>query len=129
MSATGRVANPPSLRLRVHKGRREAPGVDPRVDTLLGMVMALTSEIAVLRDRLDAHERLNAGQQPITPEAVDDYLPDEAAQKARAALRTRLIEKVCRPLLAADNAAADNADDDDEANVDDAATVRQGHDA
>jgi len=107
VSATSRPGAAPSLRLRVHKGRREAPGVDPRVDTLLGMVMALTSEVAILRDRLDAHERLHAGQQPVTPESVDDFVPDEAAQKARAARRTRLIEKVCRPLLAADNAATD----------------------
>ncbi len=111
MNATRRPATTPPLRLRVHKGRREAPGVDPRVDTLLGMVMALTSEVAVLRDRLDAHERLGADRQPVTPASVDDYLPDEAAQKARAARRTRLIEKVCRPLLAADNAAEDTNED------------------
>ena len=30
-------------RLTVHKGRRPAPGVDPRVDTLIGMVLSLTS--------------------------------------------------------------------------------------
>jgi hypothetical protein len=114
MSATTRPGHAPPLRHRVHKGRREAPGVDPRVDTLLGMVMALTSEVSILRDRLDAHERLNAGKQPVTPEAVDDFVPDEAAQKARAALRTRLIEKVCRPLLAADNAAAEDEGEEDE---------------
>jgi hypothetical protein len=116
----------PSLRLRVHKGRREVPGVDPRVDTLLGMVMALTSEVAMLRDRLDAHERLNADRQPATPESVDDFVPDEPAQKARAAWRQRLIEKVCRPLLAADNAEATKGDAEES---DESDQPRKGHDA
>lgn len=104
MNATVRPGNGATvLRYRVHKGRRTAPGVDPRVDTLLGMVMALTSEVAVLRDRLDTHERLGAEQKPVTPASVDDYVPDEATGKARAAQRQRLIEKVCRPLMAADS--------------------------
>jgi hypothetical protein len=110
MSATVRPAAAPMRRHRVHKGRRRVPGADPRVDTLLGMVMALTSEIAVLRDRLDAHERLaGAGQAP-TPQAVDDYSPDEAVQQQRAARRSRLIDKVCRPLVAADAQTTDVAD-------------------
>jgi hypothetical protein len=87
-------------RLTVHKGRREAPGVDPRVDTLIGMVLSLTSEVAVLRERLDAHERLAAAGAFSGPEAVDGYVPDAAAEAARAAQRQRLLAKVCRPLLA-----------------------------
>lgn len=102
MSATTRPGATPLRRHRVHKGRRRVPGADPRVDTLLGMVMALTSEVAVLRERLDAHERLaQAGAAP-TPGAVDDYVPDEDAQRARALGRQRLIDKVCRPLIAAE---------------------------
>lgn len=92
---------PVGLRHRVHKGRRVVPGPDPRVDTLLGMVMALTSEVAVLRERLDAHERLNRQGQAATPESVDGFLPDEQAQRERSAARQRLLDKVCRPLLAA----------------------------
>jgi hypothetical protein len=104
MNATVRATDNTDRRYRIHKSRIEVPGVDPRVDTLLGMVMQLMSEVSVLRERVDAHERLGAAQQPVTPEAVDDYVPDEAAVKARAAVRQRMIEKVCRPLLAADEA-------------------------
>jgi hypothetical protein len=110
MSATVRPAAAPMRRHRLHKGRRPVPGPDPRVDTLLGMVMALTSEIAVLRDRLDAHERLAGSGQSPTPQAVDDYLPDEAVQRERDARRKRLIDKVCRPLVAAGNDAGDAAE-------------------
>jgi len=101
MSATVRATDTNDRRYRIHKSRIEVPGVDPRVDTLLGMVMQLMSEVSVLRERVDAHERLAAAQKTATPEAVDDYVPDEAAVKARAAVRQRMIEKVCRPLLAA----------------------------
>ena len=87
-------------RLTVAKGRRHGPGSDPRIDTLMGMVMALTSEVSVLRERLDAHERLQAAGEFSGPEAVDDYVPDDKALEARASLRKRLIAKVCRPLIA-----------------------------
>lgn len=103
-------ATPPMRRHRVHKGRRPVPGADTRVDTLLGMIMALMSEVAVLRERVDAHERLAAQGKPGTPEAVDDYVPDEAAMKSRAARQKRLIEKVCRPLAAAGVDGEDAAD-------------------
>jgi hypothetical protein len=97
-------------RHRVHKGRRAVPGPDPRVDTLLGMIMALTSEVAVLRDRLDAHERLASSGRAPTPQAVDDYLPDEAVQRERDLRRQRLIDKVCRPLVAAGQDSRDAAE-------------------
>lgn len=95
-------------RLRVQKGRRTVPG-DPRIDTLLNMVMSLTSEVAVLRDRVDAHERLAAAGVVPAPDTVDAYDPDEAALKARAAQRQRLIAKVCRPLVAEGSAEAAGA--------------------
>lgn len=82
-----------------HKGRRPAPG-DERIDALLGALMALTSEVAVLRERLDAHERIAARGEVATPEAVDGFLPDEATQALRAKQRERIIDKVCRPLVA-----------------------------
>ncbi len=87
-------------RLTVAKGRRHGPGSDPRIDTLMNMLMALTSEVSILRERVDAHERLQAEGSFTGPEAVDDYTPDEDVQKFRGSLRQRLIAKVCRPLLA-----------------------------
>ncbi len=97
-------------RLRVQKGRRTVPG-DSRIDTLLNMVMSLTSEVAVLRDRVDAHERLAAAGVVPAPETVDAYAPDDLALKARAAQRQRLIAKVCRPLVAEGSAEAEGGVD------------------
>ncbi|HPF27197.1 MAG TPA: hypothetical protein P5528_01520 [Steroidobacteraceae bacterium] len=111
MSAAAAVAR---TRHRIQKGRPPVAGGDPRIDTLLNMVMALTSEVAVLRERLDAHERLAASNQFTGPDAVDAYQPDEAVQKLRAGQRERLIAKVCRPLVAegVTAAAADPVADD-----------------
>jgi hypothetical protein len=103
-----------ALRHRVHKGRRAVPGTDPRVDTLVGMVLALTSEVAVLRERLDAHERLGQQGKAITPSAVDEYYPDDAAQAQRAVQRQRLIDKVMRPMVAAAEDAKPGGDKHDE---------------
>ena len=83
-----------------HRGRRLVPGPDPRVDTLLGMVMALTSEVSVLRERLDAHESLAASGKVADQEGVDQYQPTAADESRRKQHRDRLIDKVCRPLIA-----------------------------
>lgn len=110
MSAPAAGAGIGATRFRVQKGRRAVPG-DPRIDTLLNMVLSLTSEVAVLRERLDAHERLAAAGQPASPEAIEAFVPDEAATRARAAQRQRLIAKVCRPLVAEAATEADAAGD------------------
>ena len=102
-------------RLRVHKGRRAVPGGDARIDTLIGMVLALTSEVAVLRERVDAHERVAAAGGKLDPASIDDFEPDALALQARAVQRQRLIAKVCRPLLAE---AVNSADADTNANAD-----------
>ena len=70
------------------------------MDTLLGMVMALTSEVAVLRERIDAHESLAASGKVPDQDNVDNYQPTEADESRRKQHRDRLIDKVCRPLVA-----------------------------
>ncbi len=85
---------------RVTKGREPGVGDDPRIDTLVGMVMALTSEVSVLRERIDAHEKLAESGQAAVSAAVDAYRPDAQGEARRAEDRERLIEKVCRPLIA-----------------------------
>lgn len=92
-----------SVAPKIHRPRIEAPGIDPRADTLLGMIMALTSEVTVLRQRLDAHERLAVAGTAPTPTTVDAYEPDDAAEATRATQRQRILDKVCRPLAAANS--------------------------
>ena len=67
-------------------------------EQILGMIVALTSEVTVLRARLDAAERLLVESGALTAGAVDAYEPDEAAGPEREALRRATMSKVFRPL-------------------------------
>lgn len=93
-----------------YKRRVEIPGQSPTEDRLLAMVAALTSEVAVLRSRLDTLERLAEQAGVLDRAAIEAFAPDAAAETEREALRTRLIDKVFRPLRdAARRAAGDEA--------------------
>jgi hypothetical protein len=73
------------LTLRPDPARRPSffPG-NPDVDRLLAMIAALASEVAVLRARLDTHERLAAGRGVFDRAAVEAYAPpDEIAAERR----------------------------------------------
>jgi hypothetical protein len=63
----------------------------PDIDRVMAVVLALASEVASLRERLDTHERV-AGAYP----AVEAYLPDEAALAAREAWRDAYIRRLFR---------------------------------
>lgn len=66
----------------------------PTNDQLLDMVLALSSELSVLRDRIDTHERLAAEQTAATLEAVEAYEPDQAIGAERSKQRQRILSKV-----------------------------------
>jgi hypothetical protein len=81
---------------RVAKGRKPQYFADPATDKLLSMVLALTQELSVARDRIDTLERLLDRAGVLATQTVDDYLPtaDEAA--ARALLRAAMLRRVFR---------------------------------
>lgn len=78
---------------------------DPDVDKLLAMIMAMTGEIALLRGRLDTHERLLASGKPVTPETIESFSPDAAAEAAREAQRQAMLTRVFRILAVAETQA------------------------
>jgi hypothetical protein len=67
---------------------------DPAVDKLLAITMALLGEVCVLRDRLDAHERLAAARGGYGKADVDAYEPDAAARLERDAAREQAMARV-----------------------------------
>lgn len=67
-------------------------------EQLLAMIVGLTSEVTVLRARLDACERLLAANGTLPPGAVDGFEPDPQAATAREGLRKATLDKVFRPL-------------------------------
>lgn len=71
---------------------------NPMDEALLDMVMALLGEVCVLRDRLDAQERLHADGRAVSPATVDAFIPGEGEEAARQRVRNRMIAHVMRPL-------------------------------
>ena len=71
---------------------------DPVNDQLLAMVMALLGEVCVLRDRLDAHERLASQKGLWSPQEVNDFQPDEQARSARQREREATLARVLKVL-------------------------------
>jgi len=79
---------------RIAKGRRPEFYEDPAIDQLFAIVTALTAEISVLCDRLDTVERLLDASGSVPAQAVEAYVPDEAAAALRAERRDELLRRV-----------------------------------
>lgn len=104
------MTNTPYKRPEPYKRRVELPGQSPAEDRMLAMVAALTSELAVLRARLDTVERLAEQAGVLDRAAIEVFVPDAAGEAEREDQRKRLIDKVFRPLRdAAQRAAGDEA--------------------
>lgn len=74
------------------------PGQSSFDEQLLGMIVGLASETAILRARLDACERLLAEAGVLPPGAIDTFSPDGTAQQEREEQRNRILRKIFRPL-------------------------------
>ena len=86
----------PRPRSRVAKGRRPRFLDDEHSDKLLAMIVALSGEIAVLRERLDTYERLaDDGQLPARAN-IEAYDPDPAVEDARENDRAAMLSRVFR---------------------------------
>jgi len=79
-------------------GRREIPNLPPAEDRLLAMIAALTSELTIVRERLDTLERIAETTGLFGRDAIECYTPDAVAGAARDEMRQRTIAKVFRPL-------------------------------
>lgn len=73
-------------------------GQSPGEARLMAMVAALTSELAVTRERLDTVERLAEAAGLFTRDAVESFAPTDPQAKERDSLRRRIIDRVFRPL-------------------------------
>jgi len=66
------------------------------VDRVMAIVLALASEVASLRDRIDTHERVaDAGALPATTK-VEAYVPDAQTSEEREAWRDAYIKRIFR---------------------------------
>jgi hypothetical protein len=65
-------------------------------DKVMAIVLALMSEVAALRERLDTHERLAATGMAPVPDAVEAFQPDEIVEAEREAWREAYIKRLLR---------------------------------
>ena len=87
---------PKVKRIRTAKGRRPYFFDDPNIDKLLAMIMALTGEVSVIRERLDTHERLAQKKKAPTHQAIEDHKPDDVTEAFRAQWRADYIARILR---------------------------------
>jgi hypothetical protein len=78
--------------------RRPIPGEDASAARLMAICTALASEIVVLRERLDTHERLAEQSKPATRAGIEAFQPSPEDTAQRDAMRKRQIETIFRAL-------------------------------
>lgn len=87
------------LSFRPDPGRRENFfSEESNADRLLAMLSAATAEIAVLRARLDTHERLAAARGGFSRADVEAYAPPADVVAERQADCQDIIRRVFQPL-------------------------------
>jgi hypothetical protein len=80
------------------KGKRPQFFDDPAVERVLAITMAVVTELAVARERIDTLERVLAAKGLLAPDELERYVPDPAAQTARDAMGREYISRVLRIL-------------------------------
>lgn len=97
-----------------NKRRLPIRGVSQADDTLLQMIVALTSQLSAARERMDTLETLLKRQGVLQPDAIEAFVADEQDAQRRGVLRAALIDKVMEPIansMLADLERLENADD------------------
>ena len=78
------------------KGKRPDYFDDPATDRLMSIVLALTAEVSVLRQRLDTVERLLAASGGPSRNDVENYVPDPEVARERGLETRAYIARVMR---------------------------------
>ncbi len=75
-------------------GARPAFHADPAIDRLIAMVLSLTREVSVLRDRFDTLEIIGQEAGWLKPGAIEAYVAPLAVRERREAAREAMIGRV-----------------------------------
>ncbi|WP_394728792.1 hypothetical protein [Altererythrobacter sp. GH1-8] len=97
-----------------HKRRLPIEGLSETEEALLQMVITLTSQVSVLRERLDTVESLLEAGGPFSRDAIEGFAPSQEDADRRDALRSSIVAKVMQPIAAGlekDIAQQENRDD------------------
>lgn len=91
------ITPPEAVRLpREPRGKRPHFFDDPSLDQMMTFIIELTTEVAVLRERLDTVERLLDGKGSITRADIEAFRPSAEAEAERSAWREAYLKRVFR---------------------------------
>jgi hypothetical protein len=76
------------------KGHRPSFFDDPVNDRMMAMMMALITEVSVLRDRVDTIEAIAEKKGVILAKEIENFIPDAARADARERSRQELLDRV-----------------------------------
>lgn len=94
----------PSAPIKTPNHLAKIPGQSPFEAQALSMIVALASELVVMRARLDTSERLLAQAGILSSDAIENFSPDAAAQAEREQLRQHSMNKIFRAIVEASEA-------------------------
>ena len=83
---------------RVAKGKKPRYLDDGSIDNLMAMIMTLTQEISVLRDRIDTFEQSLEDKNVILEKEFDEFIPSDDLETTRKNRRHQLLERVLLPI-------------------------------
>jgi len=83
---------------RIAKGKKPIYLDDRSIDNLMAMIMTLTQEVSVLRDRLDTIEVLLEEKETITLEDIDNFVPSDDLVMQRKERRQLLLKRILLPI-------------------------------
>lgn len=78
------------------KGERPYFFDDPAVERVLSITMAVATELAVMRERMDTIERLLEAGTPVTKASIDAFRPDDEAARQRQQWHADYIARILR---------------------------------
>jgi hypothetical protein len=78
------------------RGKRPHFFDDPAIDQMMTFLIELTTEVSVMRERLDTVERLLERDGSVTRAAIEAYVPEAGVETERAAWRDAYVKRVFR---------------------------------
>jgi hypothetical protein len=88
------AAAPRKKLTRVARGKRPKMFTDWPDDVFMSMITALTTELMVMRDRVDTIERIAANKGVILKSEIDAYVFDDKAMAEREDARKALADRI-----------------------------------
>jgi hypothetical protein len=95
-SAMSEADRPAVVLPRVTKGKRPSFFEDRSLDQMMTFIIELSTEVGVMRERLDTVERLLDSQGSVTRAAIEAYRPDAKVEAERNAWRDEFLKRVYR---------------------------------